>query len=214
MARIVTVGSTKGGVGKTTISINLAISRALAGRDVWLVNADRQETASIALTIRAEAGRQPTVATAQYVDGASLRAQVQHQRNKFDEIIIDAGGRDSTSLRAALLLTDVLLVPFQPRSLDVWAVSDIAALVEEANAIRLEPVVAYAFLNLADPAGLDNREAADAIAAFPQFRLLNAPIKRRKSIANAAGLGQSVLEYSPRDEKAVSEINELLEAIY
>ena len=39
---IVTVGNTKGGVGKTTIAVNLAIARALAGRDVWLIDGDRQ----------------------------------------------------------------------------------------------------------------------------------------------------------------------------
>lgn len=49
---------------------------------------------------------------------------------KFDDIIIDAGGRDSTALRAALVLSDVLLVPFQPRSYDVWALNDIAALID------------------------------------------------------------------------------------
>ena len=35
---IVTVGNTKGGVGKTTLALNLAIARALQGRDVWLID--------------------------------------------------------------------------------------------------------------------------------------------------------------------------------
>jgi chromosome partitioning protein len=51
---------------------------------------------------------------------------VQQQRNKWQDIIIDAGGRDSTALRAALILSDVLLVPFAPRSYDVWALDDMA----------------------------------------------------------------------------------------
>jgi hypothetical protein len=42
---IVNVGGTKGGVGKTTIAVNLAIARALAGRDVWLIDGDRQGAA-------------------------------------------------------------------------------------------------------------------------------------------------------------------------
>ena len=37
---IITVGNTKGGVGKTTLAVQLAIARALAGRDVWLIDGD------------------------------------------------------------------------------------------------------------------------------------------------------------------------------
>ena len=88
---ILTVGNTKGGVGKTTIAVNLAIARALAGRDVWLIDGDRQGTAQTAISIRAESGRVPGIACATYSDGATLRSQVQQQATKFDEIIIDAG---------------------------------------------------------------------------------------------------------------------------
>ena len=45
-------------------------------------------------------------------------------------------------------------------------------------------------------------------------RNLNTPIRRRKSIANAAGNGMSVLEQTPRDDKAIAELNALLKAIY
>ncbi len=107
---IVTVGNTKGGVGKTTLSLNLAIARALAGRDVWLIDGDRQGTAQTAITVRSEAGRSPQIACAQYSDGSTLRAQVQQVGPKFEDIVIDAGGRDSTALRAALVLSDVLVV--------------------------------------------------------------------------------------------------------
>lgn len=211
--KIITVGSTKGGVGKTTLALNIAIARALVGRDVWLIDADRQGTASTALSIRSEAGRLPVIATAHYADGAALRAQVLHQRNKFQDIVIDAGGRDSTALRAALVLSDLVLVPFQPRSIDVWAVADIAALIEEACAMR-DGLQALAILNMADTAGSDNEDAAAALADYPAIAYLDTPIRRRKSIANAAGNGMSVLEQTPRDEKAIAELTALLKAIY
>lgn len=211
--KIITVGSTKGGVGKTTLALNIAIARALQGRDVWLIDADRQGTASTALAIRGEAGKLPAIATAHYPEGGALRTQLQHQRGKFQDIIIDAGGRDSTALRAALVLSDLILVPFQPRSIDVWAVADIAALIKEARAVR-DGLEAFAVLNLADSQGTDNVEAAEALADYPEIQYLNTPIKRRKSIANAAGSGMSVLEYQPTDVKANAELNALLEAIY
>lgn len=211
--KIITVGSTKGGVGKTTLALNIAIARALAGRDVWLIDADRQGTASTALAIRGEAGKLPAIATAHYADGGQLRTQLLHQRGKFQDIVIDAGGRDSTALRAALVLSDLVLVPFQPRSIDVWAVADIAALIEEARAMR-DGLQALAVLNMADTAGTDNEDAAAALADYPAISYLATPIRRRKSIANAAGNGMSVLEQTPRDDKAIAELNALLQAVY
>ena len=212
---IVTVGNTKGGVGKTTLALNLAISRALAGRDVWLLDADRQGTAQTAVSIRAEAGHLPGIACAQYPDGPLLRSQVQQQGGKWQDIIIDAGGRDSTALRAALVLSDVLVVPFQPRSYDVWALEDIAGLIEEARSVR-DGLRAVAVLNCADPgsAGSDNAEAAEAVADVPQLEYLDTPIRRRKAFASAGGMGLSVLEGRPRDAKAVAELDALVSALF
>lgn len=212
---IITVGNTKGGVGKTTLAVNLAIARALAGRDVWLIDGDRQGTAQTAISIRADAGHNPGIACATYPDGPALRAQVQQQASKFDDIVIDAGGRDSTALRAALVLSDVLLVPFQPRSYDVWALNDIAALVDEARSVR-DGLRALAILNCADPgeASTDNAEAAAAVADVPQFEYLPTPLRRRKAFANAAGQGLSVLEIKPQDIKASDELKALVSALF
>lgn len=210
---ILTVGNTKGGVGKTTLSVNLAIARARAGRDVWLIDGDRQGTASTALAIRAAAGLLPAMASSQYTDGPTLRVQCDLQAKKFDDVVIDVGGRDSSALRSALGLSDALLIPFQPRSVDVWALADIAALVEEVRGIGKQ-LQAFAVLNLADVQGTDNTEAAAALADFPGIALLNTPIRRRKAVANAIGEGQSVLEYEPADLKARAEIEALVAAVF
>lgn len=212
---IYTVGNTKGGVGKTTLAVNLAIARAMIGRDVWLIDGDRQGTAQTAISIRADSGHKPGIACASYSDGATLRAQVQQQAAKFEDIIIDAGGRDSTALRAALVLSDVLIVPFQPRSYDVWALNDMAVLIDEARSVR-DGLRAFAVLNCADPGdvSVDNAEAAEAVADYPQFEYLPTPIRRRKSFANAAGQGLSVLEIKPADKKAVEELNALIKILF
>ena len=212
---ILTIGNTKGGVGKTTLAVQLAITRALAGREVWLIDGDRQGTATVAVAARAESGKIPGIACAQYPDGSTLRAQVLQQRQKWDDIVIDAGGRDSTALRAALTLTDVLLVPFAPRSYDVWALDDIAALVDEARSVR-DGLRAFAVLNLADPgeSSVDNAEAAAAVAEVPQFVYLPQPIRRRKAFSNGGGQGLSVVELAPRDPKACAELTALAESAF
>jgi len=212
---ILTVGNTKGGVGKTTLALNLAIARALQGRRVLLVDGDRQGTTQTAVAMRSEAGVVPGIACATYHDGKVLRSQVLEQTSSYDDIVIDAGGRDSTALRAALMLSDTLLVPFQPRSYDVWALSDIAGLVDEARAVR-DGLKALAVLNQADPGetATDNLEAAEAVADVPQLAYIDTPIRRRKAYANAAGAGLSVLEVKPADRKAVGEINALVAMVF
>ncbi len=210
---IVTVGNTKGGVGKTTLALNLAVARAVAGGDVWLIDGDRQQTASTAISIRSENGRIPAIACAGYAEGPMLRSQVLQQKSKFTDIVIDVGGRDSTALRAALMVTDVLVVPFQPRSYDVWALPQMAELVKEARSVR-DDLRAYAVLNCADPAGADNRDAAGAVEEYSELIYLDAPIHRRKSYANAAGQGLGVQELKPLDDKASAELAYLVRQIY
>lgn len=210
---ILTIGNTKGGVGKTTLALNLAIARALAGRDVWFVDGDRQGTGQIALTIRAESGQSPAVACAQYAEGSTLRQQIKQTASKFQDVVIDVGGRDSTALRAALTITDVLIVPFAPRSFDVWSFADMSHLVEEARGLR-DPFPVYAVLNNADAVGSDNAEAIEAIADYPLLQYIDAPIRRRKAISAAAGKGLSVLEFSPKDAKACEEIQKLIDIVF
>jgi chromosome partitioning protein len=210
---ILTVGNTKGGVGKTTLALHIAIARALAGREVWLIDGDRQGTAQTAIGLRSEAGRVPGIACASYPDGPALRGQVQQQAARFQDVVIDAGGRDSSALRAALVLSDVILVPFQPRSYDVWALDAIEALITEARSVR-DGLRALGVLSLADPGeGADNREAAAALNGR-QIELLDTPIRKRKAFANAAGAGISVVEQKPVDEKAIAEMNAMISALF
>jgi chromosome partitioning protein len=210
---IIAVAASKGGVGKTTLALNLAVEACRAGLSVWLVDADNQGSASTALAERARAEREPTIPTAHYTDSDALRAQLKAQAGRFDVTVIDVGGRDSKNLRVALAMSDLAIVPFQPRSIDVWALEHMANLVQELRDAGKE-LPAFAVLNLADTAGQDNKDAAAAVASFPALKYLDTPIRRRKAFANAAGEGLGVAELEPADAKAQAEIQALYKAIF
>jgi chromosome partitioning protein len=194
-------GNIKGGVGKTTLALNFAIYRAAQGKDILLVDGDEQGTATTFTHIR-EQSRDIGYTTVR-LHGPMLRTSVMHMKEKYDDIIIDVGGRDTGSLRAAMVVCDRLIIPVQPRSFDLWALEQMCEIVEEARS--LNTFQANTLLNGADPVGSDNHDSLKALRGFSSFSVLSSVIKRRKSFPNAASEGLSVFEYMPKDIKACNE---------
>jgi chromosome partitioning protein len=206
---ILAVGNVKGGVGKTTLAINIAIAEARRGRDVLLVDGDDQGTALAFTELRARALGGAPGYTAVLLQGAALRTQVRQLAPKYRDVIIDVGGRDTGSFRAALTVADTLLVPVQPRSFDIWALDQVAVLVKEGREIndRLRVVTV---LNAADAQGKDNEEASAAMREFEGLEYCPNPLIRRKAFPNAAAAGLSVFESHPKDRKAIEELGGLI----
>jgi len=208
----IVVGGIKGGSGKTTVATNLAVLCARE-HDVLLIDADDQETATDFTVLRNE--RLPTGAgyTSIKLTGAAVRTETQRLARKYDTILIDTGGRDTTSQRAALSIAQVLLVPFVPRSFDLWTLEKVSALVGEMRAAN-PTLAAYVFINRADPRGQDNDESAEALQEASGLDFINTPLGTRKAFSNAAAQGLSVLELRPQDLKASEEILTLYQRVF
>ncbi|WP_332369851.1 AAA family ATPase [Spirosoma telluris] len=150
---IFTVGGIKGGSGKSTIATNLTVWLSKQGFDVLLVDADEQETATKFTKWREHNTKGNSGYTATILTGDAVRQQVLKFKPKFDHIVIDTGGRDTTSQRAALSVSDVYLVPFNPRSFDLWTIADVENLVKEVRSIKPDKLHAFSILNRADQRG-------------------------------------------------------------
>lgn len=210
---IVTVGGIKGGSGKTTVATNLAVMRAYIGRDVLLIDADDQETASDFTALRNERRAEGASYTSIKLTGPAVRTETLRLKEKYEDIIIDTGGRDTTSQRAALSVSDVLLVPFVPRSFDVWTIEKVAELVEEMRAASPH-LRACTFINRADARGSDNEDAAEVLRETPALLLIDAVLGQRKAFGNAAAEGLAVTELRQQDPKATEEIKALYHAVF
>lgn len=207
---ILAVGNVKGGVGKTTLAVNLAIALSRKGRDVLLVDGDEQATAISFTDLRTERQGAPGY-TAVALKGIAIRTQVRQLAGKYSDIVLDVGGRDTGSLRAALTVADVILIPVQPRSFDLWGADQTADLVREAREIN-EHLRAIAVLNAADPVGNDNNDALAALAEMDGLEVADCRIVRRKAFPNAAAVGLSVLEHD--DPKAIEELTRLTQNLF
>lgn len=210
---IIVSGGIKGGGGKTTTATNLTIIRAAEGQDVLLVDADDQETATDFTNLRNEKITSGPSYTCIKLTGAAVRTEILRIAPKYQDIIIDTGGRDTTSQRAALSVADVLLVPFVPRSFDLWTLDKIAELVEEMKTGNSK-LQAYTFLNRADPRGTDNDDTAKELRDNHSLQFLDTPIGTRKAFSNAAAEGLAVTELRPTDPKAVDEIMALYRYVF
>ena len=178
---IVVIGGIKGGSGKTTIATNLAVLRARDGKDVLLIDADDQETASDFTLLRNERAAPEAAYTSIKLTGQAVRTETLRLADKYAEIIIDTGGRDTTSQRAALTVADVLLIPFVPRSFDIWTLDKVGELVGEMR-IANPDLRAYVFLNRADPRGRDNNEAAAALRETDGLEFIDNPARHAQSV--------------------------------
>lgn len=217
---IIVVGGIKGGTGKTTIATNLACIAAEQGSDVLLVDADEQESAYDFTMLRKEYHPGSKTYTCIKLTGKAVRSEILQLKSKYDHIVIDTGGRETTSQRAALSVANILLVPVQPRSFDVWSIGSVKKVVEEMQAANPE-IHALSFLSRADLAsgtvargeGSDNANAAELLKEVETIEFLDAPIGNRKAFSRAAAQGLAVTELTGKEmsQSANAEIMTLFE---
>lgn len=209
---IYTVGGIKGGSGKTTIATNLAVYLANQNRDVILVDADDQESATDFTAFRHQTLDGNLGYTAVKITGKDLNTNVARLAQKYDDVVIDTGGRDTVSQRSALTVSNVYLIPFAPRSLDIWTLRKVENLVNEILPFNPE-LACLTFINKADARGNYKEETSDLLRESQTLHFLDTAIGNRISFANAASSGLGVIEVKPVDEKAINEIKNLYNGI-
>jgi chromosome partitioning protein len=209
---IYTIGGIKGGSGKTTIATNLVVLLASQKRDVLLVDADDQESASDFTAFRNQTLGGVLDYTAVKITGSDLNGQVKRLAEKYDDVIIDVGGRDTVSQRSALTVSDVAVFPFVARSFDIWTLNKVNALLNEV--LPFNPKIkCFTFINKADARGTQKEDAADLLKNSDKLIFLDNTIGNRIAFGNAAAEGIGVIELKPEDTKATAEVYSLFEAI-
>jgi len=211
---IILIGGEKGGTGKTTIATNLAAMRALEGRDVLLIDTDPQGSANYWAQSRDDENKTPRVACIQKF-GKGLPKEVQDLATRYEDIIIDAGGRDSVELRSSLVVVEKAFIPIQPSQFDIWTLNQMDELVETAKAfnpdLEAKVIISRASTN---PSVHESDETGKLLNDFPNLGLVSVSIRDRIAYRKAAKDGLAVIELKPKDPKAIKEMEALYKEVF
>lgn len=194
---IITVGNTKGGVGKSTISVNLAVEAARGGKKVLLVDTDPQGSS---IAFRAEREQDDIRAIALVSD--KLHKDIKEFSAAFDWIVIDAGGRDNAVFRSAVAACDLFLLPVQPSQFDIWAAEDAVKIFQEIQPFN--EMQGRIVLNMVRPNTKVCREAQEALDLYlDKLPLVSQRLHNRVAYKTSISNGLGVSEFEPSGKAAV-----------
>jgi chromosome partitioning protein len=194
---ILTLAGQKGGTGKSTLAINLAVEWMRRGKRVLLVDADPQGTSLTWSNVAAEAGiKAPTVIAM----GDNLRQALPEVAATSDVTIIDTAGRQSKRMAGALMVADLALLPCRPYPSDVWALAESVETVRTVQEMRSD-LVAAIVINGKEARTALGRGAREAVASAG-LPVLQADICQRIAFAEACAVGKGVTTYAPKTPAA------------
>lgn len=206
---IFTVANTKGGVGKTTVAVHLAAFLAGQGPTL-LIDGDPQASAASWAAWRRETPTLLPSPTTVRLAGKAILEEGRRLAAGFDHVVVDAGGRDSAALRAALLLAERVIVPVGASSLDSAALTDLLEVVELARDFNPE-LDLRVLLNRVDPRSRDTGDMLGFLAE-QGLRVLDARLCERVAYRRTVGDGSTVAE-TRKDRAAACEMDAMLREV-
>lgn len=194
----------KGGTGKTTTAVSLAVEWAVRRRSVLLVDTDTQGSVLTWADVAAEGGLEHLPAVSAL--GEQLHRQLGPLAAGRDVIVVDCPPAHGERQRAALMVADVALLPAGPDATELWGLTSSAALVREAQGIRrhLKAAVLITRKDRRTQIGAQARQALEQLG----LPVLDAELARRVSYPEAIAAGHGPTTYDP-DGAAAREVRRL-----
>lgn len=206
---IISVLNQKGGVGKTTLSVNFAAALALSQKRSLLIDADPQGSALDWQASRKVENLFPVIGLAK----PTLHKDVPELAVHYDYVIIDGPPRVNDLARSALMASDRVVIPVQPSPYDVWAADEIVKLIQEVS-IYKESLQGAFVINRKIVNTAIGRDVVEALQGYP-FPVVKTVVHQRVAFAESAATGLSVFEFDPKGSAAKEVkilVRELLES--
>ena len=187
----------KGGVGKTTLSVNLAACLARSGARVLLIDADPQGSA---LDWAAARQLAPLFSVVGF-PRPSIHKEIGQIGQGYDHIVIDGPPRVTDLARSAIMASDLVVIPVQPSPYDIWAAEEVVKLMDEARVYK-DGLKSVFVVNRKITNTAIGRDVREALAAYP-VPVLQASVTQRVVFAEAAAQGKAVFEIDPSGSAAI-----------
>jgi chromosome partitioning protein len=203
---IILIGSQKGGPGKTTVAVNLAVEFARQGKDVCLVDADPQRSAARWHADREEQKHTPAVACVEKL--GNINQTLQDLAGRYDVVVVDVAGKDSREMRTGMVAADTLVVVVRPSQLDLDTLGHMTEVIDQA--VDLNPSLEVRGLITqapSNPSITERHDAGEYLADYPRIRPLDTVIYERKAYRDVIGEGLGVVEWN--NPKAKNEVQAL-----
>ena len=206
---IIALLNQKGGVGKTTLAVHLAEVLSRLDKSVLLVDADPQGSALDWAANRPDENPHfPVIG----LPKPTLHRELPAIAKNHDFVLIDGPPRVNELARAAIMASDVVLIPVQPSPFDVWAAKEIVDLLQEASTFK-ENIKSAFVINRKIVNTAIGRDVVEALSSYP-VQVLKTSIGQRVAFAESAAQGLTVLQTDPSgpaSQEIVSLASELLE---
>ncbi|WP_428739832.1 AAA family ATPase [Sulfurimonas sp.] len=210
---IVLFGHQKGGVGKSTIAINVAYQLQKKYKEIALLDLDSQNSALLFNQLRESEGLK-TIQCVREKDIEFSSFINEYAQNKDNLLLIDSGGYDSDINRAALIRADIIITPVGISQIEIFGLQKFRKILKEASEALGITVKTNVLLNNVDSRSKKKlKELRDYIKENDQyFHLLNSTMYSRADYKNSYGDGLTVKEYNKKGD-AAKEIKQLSKEI-
>lgn len=195
MSLLIAIANQKGGTGKSTTAVHLAYYLAIQlGHKTLLIDADSQSSSSQWLH-----NLKKSIAFKAIHEKDRLFEEIPRLAKHYDYLVIDGpAGRLDDETKAILAWSDLVVVPIQPKVLDLSSTLKAVMLINQAQEIRQGKPLGTLFLNRAKPGTRLKDEATRFLQAVPGMVALKTIIHDREAIADAPGQNATTWTMSGR----------------
>ena len=195
----------KGGVGKTTLAVNVAAELARKGHEVLLIDADKQGSASTWASLREESEFKVVSLARENMARDAIKLAAGHTYT-----VIDGPPHAESISRSCIVASDLVLLPIEPSGLSTWASNLTVRQIREAQEIKRNLKCGFVVSRKIGNT-IIGREIR-VLAAEQNIPILAAEINQRVAYAESLTMGRTIFEWAPKSF-AVQEIETLTEEI-